>query len=96
MRFWTMPETKRMKAFNDNADSFETPLQKVQKKVNGFIVAFMMSLEKKDGKVLANADNFLKITLFEAELKKFIKSSGYEGLIETFISETPKLIKKTL
>ncbi len=85
-----------MKVFNSNADSFETPLAKVQKQVNKFIIAFLTSLEKKDNNILPNADNLLRIVRFEQELKKFIANSGYEGLIQNFISETPKLIKKTI
>ncbi|MEA1972672.1 MAG: hypothetical protein U9N34_05195 [Candidatus Cloacimonadota bacterium] len=85
-------ESKKMKVFNKNADSFETPLKKVQKQVNNFVQAFLMSLEKKDNKILSNADNLKRITIFERELKKFIDNSGYRKQIEKFVSDTPKLI----
>lgn len=85
-----------MKTFNQNADSFETPLQKVQRKVDNFIAVFLSSLEKKDGNITPSVENLIKISKFERELKRFIKNSGYEGLVQNFLSETPKLIKKTI
>jgi len=89
-----MSETS-IKAFQDNADHYINLINKIGKKVQRESVAFLKTLDTEDGHLLPSNANLEKVLLFQAYIKKYMETIGYDDLVEKFIADVPELVKLT-
>ena len=79
---------------NSSAEKYFQQLTVVEKVFEIKLVAFVKTLESKNGRILDSNENIDKVLEFKSRISEELLASGYDELVKKFIGEVPELIEK--